>query len=92
VRFEWDDEKNRRNIIKHKISFETAVNVFKDKNRVELFDILHSEIEDRYICIGIINGVAYLITVVYTERRDVIRIISARKATKRERQLYYDGL
>lgn len=92
MRFEWDDEKNRRNIIKHKISFETAVNVFKDKNRVELFDILHSEIEDRYICIGIINGVAYLITVVYTERRDVIRIISARKATKRERQLYYDGL
>ena len=92
MRFEWDDEKNRRNIIKHKISFETAVNVFKDKNRVELFDILHSEIEDRYICIGIINGVAYLITVVYTERRDIIRIISARKATKRERQLYYDGL
>lgn len=54
--------------------------------------MFHSEIEDRYICIGIINGVAYLITVVYTERRDVIRIISARKATKRRRQLYYDGL
>ena len=57
-----------------------------------MFDIFHSEIEDRYICIGIINGVAYLITVVYTERRDVIRIISARKATKRERKLYYDSL
>lgn len=92
MRFAWDDAKNRKNIIKHKISFEVALNVFKDKNRVELFDIFHSEIEDRYICIGIINGVAYLITVVYTERRDVIRIISARRATKRERKLYYDSL
>ena len=55
-------------------------------------DIFHSDKEDRYICIGIINGVAYLVTVVYTERGDKIRIISARKATKLERKLYYDNL
>lgn len=92
MRFTWDNNKNRINIIKHNISFEIALNVFKDKNKVEFFDMFHSDIEERYICIGVINGVAYLVTVVYTERKDMIRIISARKATKRERKLYYDNL
>lgn len=90
MRFEWDKKKNKINFIKHKISFETAMRVFKDKNRLEIYDALHSEIEDRYMTIGVINNVVYLVTVIYTERGEVIRLISARKATLEERKKYYD--
>lgn len=90
MRFEWDKKKNKINFIKHKISFETAMSVFKDKNRLEIYDALHSEIEDRYMTIGVINNVVYLVTVIYTERGEVIRLISARKATLEERKKYYD--
>ena len=55
MRFEWDKKKNKINFIKHKISFETAISVFKDKNRLEIYDELHSDIEDRYITIGLIK-------------------------------------
>ena len=68
----------------------TAAHVFKDKNRIEYYDIEHSAFEDRYITIGEIDEVLIVILVVYTERSDVIRIISARKATKQERRAYYD--
>ena len=54
-------------------------------------DELHSEDEDRYITIGQINGVAVVVMVVYTERDPVIRIISARLATKREKEAYYNA-
>ena len=90
MQFEWDDEKEKINIRKHGIDFTTAAHVFEDKNRLELYDEAHSDIEDRYITIGIINGTAYIVTVVYTERGDAIRLISARKATERERRKYYD--
>lgn len=88
--FEWDDEKEKINIIKHGIDFATAAYVFKDENRLEYFDEIHSDTEDRYITIGLIDGVAYLVMVVYTEREEAIRLISARKATKQERRKYYD--
>ncbi len=88
--FEWDDEKNQINIKKHGIDFETAARVFADENRLELFDELHSDFEDRYITIGMINNVAYIVMVVYTERDNAIRLISARKATNQERRMYYD--
>lgn len=88
--FEWDDNKEKKNIIKHGIDFSTAALVFRDKNRIEIFDDEHSAYEDRYITIGQINGVAIVIMVVYTERENVIRLISARKATKQERSIYYD--
>ena len=88
--FEWDEEKNRANVKKHGIDFETAAHVFKDKNRIEYYDIEHSAFEDRYITIGEIDEVLIVILVVYTERSDAIRIISARKATKQERRAYYD--
>ena len=65
--FEWDDEKEKINIAKHGIDFETAARVFKDENRLELYDEAHSDTEDRYITIGIIDGVAYLVMVVYLE-------------------------
>lgn len=90
MRFEWDNVKELGNIKKHGIDFATAALVFADENRVEIFDEGHSQFEDRYITIGMIGDVAYLVTVVYTERKDVIRLISARKATKQERRMYYD--
>lgn len=90
MQFEWDDEKEQRNIIKHGIDFSTAALVFKDENRLEYFDEYHSDSEDRYITIGLIDGVAYLVMVVYTERGEAIRLISARKATKQEWRRYYD--
>lgn len=88
--FEWDDEKEKINIVKHGIDFTTAARVFKDENRLEIYDEEHSETEDRYITIGIIDEVAYLVMVVYTEREESIRLISARKATNQERRMYYD--
>ena len=90
MQFEWDDEKEKINIAKHGIDFTTAARVFKDENRLELYDEAHSDTEDRYITIGIIDEVAYLVMVMYTEREEAIRLISARKATKQERRMYYD--
>ena len=90
MQFEWDDEKEKINIIKHGIDFTTAARVFKDENRLELYDEAHSDFEDRYITIGLIDEVAYLVMVVYTEREEAIRLISARKATQKERRMYYD--
>ena len=83
--FEWDYEKEQRNIKIHKISFETAKLVFNDNNRIELFDINHSGAEDRIITIGKVDKVLF---VVYTERGEKTRIISASAATKAERRLY----
>ncbi len=90
MRFEWNEDKARANIAKHGISFETASRVFSDMNRVEFFDKKHSKYERRYIAIGMVDEVVYLINVVFTERDESIRIISARKATSEERRLYYD--
>ena len=83
---EWDDAKNDLNVKKHKISFETASQVFYDVNRIEFYDSIHSTSEARYITIGVVGKI---ITVVYTERRKAIRIISARVATSAERRIYY---
>ena len=88
--FEWDDEKARANIKKHGIDFETAARVFADENRLEIYDEEHSETEDRYITIGMIDNVACVVMVVYTERGEAVRLISARKATSQERRMYYD--
>ena len=68
---EWDARKNEANIKKHKLSFETAILVFADQNRVELYDFAHSKNEDRYSIIGVVNDI---ITVIYTERTKAIRI------------------
>ena len=87
--FEWDDAKNRRNIEIHGIDFETAALVFSDPERIEWYDAAHSINEDRYITIGAIDEKTYVVTVVYTERNEAIRIISARYGTERERKAYY---
>ena len=88
MEFEWDEEKNKINIKKHGISFETASLVFNDTYYLEIFDFVHSLDEDRYIAIGKVGRVLF---VVFTERDDKVRIISARPATKHEEDLYYDG-
>jgi len=85
--FEWDDEKAAVNHKKHGVSFKTAVLVFYDENRIEMYDYEHSLNEDRYNTIGMVNDVLF---VVYTERKDRLRIISARPANKKERSMYYD--
>lgn len=90
MQFEWDDEKEKINIEKHGIDFSTAALVFQDQNRLEFYDEAHSEDEDRFITIGQINGSTIIIMVVYTERGNAIRLISARKATTQERSAYYD--
>lgn len=86
--FEWDDEKNLANKRKHKVSFETAEKVFADENRVEWLDEKHSYEEYRYITIGKVDEILF---VIYTEREDRIRLISARRANKNERRKYYAG-
>ena len=86
VAVEWDDNKNVANIKKHGISFETAALVFADDNRIEYYDKLHSIDEDRYVVLGCVHGILY---VVYTMRGEAARIISARMATKLERSIYY---
>lgn len=83
---EWDDNKNRINIRKHGISFETAALVFADEERIEYYDKLHSQEEDRYIVLGCVQGILY---VVYTMRGEAAWLISARMATSRERSIYY---
>ena len=89
--FEWDDEKDKKNKLKHGIGFNTAIFVFADKDRIEKYDEAHSIYEDRYITIGEINGTFMVVTVVYTERRENIRIIPARLATGAEKEAYYDS-
>lgn len=83
---EWDDNKNRINIRKHGISFETAALVFADEERIEYYDKLHSQDEDRFIVLGCVQGILY---VVYTMRGEAARLISARMATPTERRIYY---
>lgn len=83
---EWDDKKNEINKRKHGISFETAALVFADKDRIEYYDTKHSVDEDRFVVLGLVGKVLY---VVYTEREDASRLISARLATPTERRVYY---
>ena len=87
LQFEWDEEKERINISKHGIDFITASHMFLDPNRIEYYDEAHSTFrEDRYITIGVVESV---LTVVYTDRATALRIISARIATKKEKETYY---
>ena len=86
--FQWDSEKALLNRQKHGITFETAALVFADENRIERYDFIHSNNEDRYITIGRVKEILF---VVYTDRIDKTRLISARRATFEERRDYYAG-
>ncbi len=93
--FEWDFKKAKANLSKHRISFEEATEVFKDKNMISIFDEKHSEDEDRWITIGMDIKTRTLV-VVHTfltidNDNTKIRIISARKATKNEQKIYWEN-
>jgi len=85
--YEWDDNKAKENLRKHKVSFEEAETVFDDPLSITVADPDHSEDEERWIDIGI-SKKKQILVVVYTERGKKIRIISARKATRAERKKY----
>lgn len=85
--FEWDDAKARNNLTKHGVSFEAAQRTFDDVFSVDRLDLESDQEETRYILTGMVNSV--VLTVVYTERGNRIRIISARKATTHEEREYY---
>ena len=88
IRFEWDEKKNRQNIRKHGVSFEEAQSVFLDDHAKRFYDPDHSE-EDRFLMLGLSFTLRILVVChCYRERDDVIRIISARKATREEGKHY----
>ena len=84
--FEWDQEKEQENVKVHGIHFDTAVLAFYDYHRMERYDDDSSDNEDRWQTMGFVDDVLF---VVYTERRDTIRIISARVAEPFERRIYH---
>ncbi|MFB3920404.1 MAG: BrnT family toxin [Terriglobia bacterium] len=90
MRFEWDEQKSRSNLAKHQVSFETATLVFDDPFALSIYDRT-VEGEDRWHTLGLVGGVVILL-VVHThtaeDEEEVIRIVSARKATPREREIY----
>ena len=85
MKFEWDREKEKRNIRKHAISFDEAVTVFYDPLSATFHDQDHSIKEDRFITVGY-SPQGHLLVVSHTERGDTIRIISPRPATISERK------
>jgi hypothetical protein len=91
IKFEWDPRKDSANQRKHGVSFEEAQSVFFDENAVQFYDEHHSEQEDRFIMLGL-SIHSRILVVCHCEREtgNVIRIISARKATKTESK-YYSG-
>ncbi len=87
--FVWDNSKNQANKKKHGVSFEEAETVFYDKSARLIADPDHSEDEDRFILLGMSAELKLLVVVhVYKENDEIIRIISARKATKHEQAKY----
>ncbi len=89
LRFEWDPAKAEANTRKHGVSFEEAMSVFYDEWAVEFYDDEHSEWEDRFLMLGL-SGRLRLLLVCHCHRagESVIRIISARKATRTEAEQY----
>lgn len=91
--FAWDERKNGANRRKHRVSFEEARTVFLDENAVRYFDPDHSRSEDRYLLLGLSFTLRVLVVShCYREDDSAIRIISARKADKREQSVYWSGL
>jgi len=85
--FEWDDTKAAENVRRHEVSFAQAALAFSDVFAVEWIDMREDYGEERIILLGMTGD--QVLTVVYTERAERIRIISARRATKNEQDLYY---
>lgn len=91
IKFEWDNNKARTNIEKHGITFHEASTVFSDENAILFDDPEHSMEEERFMLLGMSSQAKMLIVChCYRSANDIIRIISARKATKTETQQYIE--
>jgi uncharacterized DUF497 family protein len=90
IKVVWSEKKNRQNISKHKIDFSEAITVFDDLLQVSIDDPDHSIYEYRFATIGM-SGKNRLLIVIHTYRDNKIRIISARKPTRKERKDYEEG-
>jgi hypothetical protein len=90
ISFEWDNNKAKANLLKHKISFEEACTIFNDSKTLTIADPDHSEYELREISIGLSRNMI-IIVVSHTDRYGRIRIISARKANKKEQKQYLEN-
>lgn len=92
IAFEWDQQKAKANLKKHGVSFEEAQSVFYDEFAIQFFDADSAHLEERFLMLGLSND-SHILLVCHCERQqgDVIRIISARKATARERKHYKGG-
>jgi hypothetical protein len=88
--FEWDPEKAKKNLKKHGVSFEEASTIFEDPLYISFLDEEHSADEERHITIGMSNR-ARLLMAAHTAHRNLIRLISARKATKNEEKFYQEA-
>ena len=89
--FEWDAHKAQTNRAKHGVDFEAATTVFGDPLSVTIPDLAHSQTEPRFIILGRSHR-QRLLVVAHTERRDNIRLISARRASRRERKDYEENI
>ncbi len=90
MEFEWDPDKAARNLARHGVSFPEAATVFGDPLAITFSDPDHSEDEDRLLTFGH-SGAGHLLIVSHTDRGVRTRIISARRATRKERKLYEEG-
>ncbi|MBC8262507.1 MAG: BrnT family toxin [Anaerolineales bacterium] len=88
--FEWDANKAAQNLKKHSVAFEEAATVFDDPMFITVVDDEHSVDEERYITIGL-SAQGRLLMIAHTDRGGQMRIISARKATKKEEQFYAEA-
>jgi uncharacterized DUF497 family protein len=88
LRFEWDARKNEGNRRKHGVSFEEAITVFSDDRAILIADSEHSGVEDRFALLGLSADLRALVVCHCYRFDEVIRIISARRATRREREQY----
>jgi uncharacterized DUF497 family protein len=89
IHFQWDEAKDEANHKKHGISFDEAKSVFFDEKAIEFYDDEHSEWEDRFLLLGLSKELNLLVVChCFRESESVIRIISARKATKKESKHY----
>lgn len=91
--FLWDDRKSKTNKNKHDVSFEEAQTVFFDENSIEYYDPDHSLDEDRFLMLGLSYQLRVLVVSYYIRKKGTeIRLISSRKATKKEQKVYFGGI
>jgi len=90
IQFEWDAQEANENLKKHRVSFDEAKTVFHDLMLISVIDEEHSVDEERYITVGM-SGRGRLVLVAHTDREGHVRIISARKATRKEERFYAEA-